>query len=80
MAQDGKNRTIDGAQGVFALIGITVGAIPLVRWMVDGQHGGLFRWLFGTHSGSMGYVLPIVVIVVAIAFIGALEIVKKRRA
>jgi hypothetical protein len=73
-----RTRAIDGVQGLVALVGITLGAIPLVRWIVQDEHGGLFRTLFGTHTGAMGYVAPILVIVAAVAVIALLEIPKRR--
>lgn len=74
-----SSRTIDGLQGLAALVGITLGAIPLVRWVAQGRHGGLFRWLFGDHSGAMGFAAPLMVIAVAIGVIAALEGWKRRR-
>ncbi|MCK2238845.1 MULTISPECIES: hypothetical protein [unclassified Crossiella] len=69
---------IDGVQGVIALVGITLGGVPLVRWFIEGQHSGPFRWLFGEQTGTMGYVAPLLVIGVAIGLIAVLE--RRKRA
>lgn len=73
-----QTRVIDGLQGIAALIGITLGLIPLVWWALDGQHSAIFRWVFGAPSGSMAYVVPLVVIAVVIGFIAVLERLKRR--
>ena len=38
-----KTPAVDGLQGVAGLVGITVGAIPLLRWAVEREHGAIFR-------------------------------------
>ncbi len=73
-----KTRSFDGLQGACALIGITFGGIPLIRWTITGEHGALFRWIFGNTSGSMAYVAPLVVIAAAVGVIAALEGLKRR--
>lgn len=74
----GKTPAIDGLQGASALFGITLGLIPLVRWVLQREHGAIFRWMFGDPSGSMAYAVPLVVIVATIGFIAALEGLKRR--
>lgn len=37
-----KTRLLDGLQGVSAIIGITLGVIPLIGGAVGGQSGGYF--------------------------------------
>jgi hypothetical protein len=69
---------IDGLQGVLGLIGITVGVIPLVRWMIQGEHGAAFRWLFGTPTGVLAYAVPLAFSGVVIAAIAGLEMLKRR--
>lgn len=73
-----RTRTIDGIQGIVALAGISFGLIPLVRWIFSGEHGGLFRWAFGTPTGTMGYLAPLAVIAVLIGLIALLEVLKRR--
>lgn len=73
-----KTPAVDGLQGVAGLVGITVGAIPLLRWAVEREHGAIFRWIFGNPSGAMGYVAPLLVIVATIGFVAALERLKPR--
>lgn len=73
-----RSKSIDGVQGLVALAGITFGAIPLVRWVASGEHGGLFRWLFGEHTGAMGLGAPLIVILVAVGAVAALEVWKRR--
>jgi hypothetical protein len=77
-ASSERTRSIDGLQGAVAFVGITLGAIPIVRWAIQEEHGALFEWLFGVQMGSMGYVAPLAVMVVAIGIIAALEMTKRR--
>lgn len=73
-----KTRLLDGLQGASALVGITLGGIPLVAWAVGRESGGLLGWVFGwSPSGSLAYVLPVVVIVAAIGVIAILEAMKR---
>ena len=72
-----KTRAIDGLQGVCALIGITVGVIPLVSWGSEGSPGDLGRISGWSPLGSQAYVLPVAVIVVAIGVIAILEVMKR---
>ena len=74
-----RTRAIDGLQGGVALVGITLGVIPVARWAIQEQHGALFEWLFGVQTGTIGYVVPLAVIAVAIGTIAALEMTKRRR-
>jgi hypothetical protein len=48
--------------------------VPLGRWIIDEEHGGLFRTLFGTHTGTMGYGAPILVILATTVIIAILAI------
>lgn len=73
-----RMRAIDGLQGVSALVGITLGVIPLVGWAMGTESGGLLGLVFGwSPSGTSAYVLPVVVVVAAIGVIAALEMVKR---
>ncbi|MCI2420994.1 hypothetical protein MOQ72_26475 [Saccharopolyspora sp. K220] len=69
---------IDALQGVVGFIGVTVGVIPLVRWMIQGEHGAVFRWLFGNPTGLLGYLVPLVFLAVVVAAIAGLEMLKRR--
>jgi hypothetical protein len=74
-----KTRALDGLQGVCALAGITLGVIPLISWALGGESGGLLGRIFGwSPSGSLAYVLPMVVIVVVIGVVAILEAMKRR--
>ena len=73
-----KTRLLDGLQGVSAIIGITLGVIPLISGAVGGQFGGLLRLIFGSLSGPMAYVVPLVVIILTIGLIAILEAMKRR--
>ncbi|KWT63845.1 hypothetical protein ADL21_00320 [Streptomyces albus subsp. albus] len=73
-----QSKVIVGIQSVAVLAAIPLGAIPLVKYITENDHGGLFRALFGEHAGSMALVLPGLVIVVALVIVGVLEVVKKR--
>jgi uncharacterized membrane protein len=75
----GSSRTIEGVQGVVLLAAIPTGLIPLVTFIASGEHGRVFRWFFGERTGTMGYLLPALVLAVAIVVIGVLEVVKKQR-
>lgn len=69
----------DVAAGGYPLIlGITLGVIPLLSGVVGGQSGGLLRLIFGSLSGSMAYVVPLVVIILTIGLIAILEAMKRR--
>lgn len=68
-----STRTVDGMQGLVALIGITLGVIPLVRAAYGGGPGWLLGWLPGMEGGATTYVVPIVIVVVAVAVMGVLE-------
>lgn len=72
-----KTGLLDVLQGVSALIGITLGVIPLVSWAVGGQAGGLLRLIFGSLSGPMAYVMPLVVIILTIGLIAIMEAMKR---
>lgn len=71
-------RAFDGLQGGVALIGITVGVIPLIQFLLGADQSAVFRWIFGQPVGSMAYVLPAAVIAVAVGVIAALELAKRR--
>ena len=73
-----KTRLLDGLQGVSAIIGITLGVIPLISGAVGGQSVGLLRLIFGSLSGPMAYVVPLVVIILTIGLIAILEAMKRR--
>ncbi|MCP2257623.1 hypothetical protein LX15_001308 [Streptoalloteichus tenebrarius] len=70
--------TFDGLQGLCGLVAVTLGVIPLVRWLISAQHGALFRWVFGEQTGVLGYLLPMLVVAVMIGAIAALEKAKNR--
>jgi hypothetical protein len=72
-----KSRLLDGLQGVSALIGITLGVIPLISWALGGSSGGLLQLILGPLSGAMAYVVPLVVVVLAIGLIAILEAMKR---
>lgn len=80
VASSRRGRTIDAFQGLVVIVGIPIGVIPLIRWIANGDHGGLFQWLFGAPTGAMGLVAPLLVIAVGIVIIAILEMVKKRSA
>lgn len=71
-------RALDGLQGVVALVGITLGVIPFVRWVITGELGGLFAWIFGSFAETMGYAAPLIVVAVSVAVIAAFKVMKKR--
>ncbi|GAB3476197.1 hypothetical protein [Amycolatopsis cihanbeyliensis] len=73
-----QNKAIDGLEGLLALAGITLGAIPFGGWVIAKEHSGPFRWLFGEHTGAMGYVVPLLVLGVAVLLIAVLEGAKRR--
>jgi hypothetical protein len=72
-----KTRLLDGLQGMSALLGITLGVIPLISWVLGGSSGGLLRLIFGPLSGVMAYAVPLVVVVLAIGLIAILEAMKR---
>lgn len=73
-----RARTIDGLQGLTALLGITLGVLPLIQVLVGG-HPGLLRVVLDEDAGSMIYAVPIAVVVVMAVVIAVLEGTKRRR-
>lgn len=73
-----RTRALDGLEGVAALVGITLGVIPFARWAITGELGGLFAWIFGSFTETMGYAAPLIVVAVSVAIIAAFEVMKKR--
>lgn len=73
-----RTKTYDVLQGVCAVIGITFGLIPLVKWFIDGTHNGPFRFVFGTPTGAMAYLAPVIVIIAVFALIALFEGLKRR--
>jgi len=61
-----------------ALVGITLGVIPLAQRVLGADQSGLFRWIFGQPAGSMTFVIPVVVIAVAVGLVAVLELAKRR--
>jgi uncharacterized membrane protein YeiB len=73
-----RTRSLDVLQGMSALGGITLGLIPLVGLVVGAESGGLLGRIFGwSPSGSLAWVLPVVIIAVAIGVIAILEVMKR---
>jgi predicted phage tail protein len=54
------------------------GVIPLAQRVLGANQGGLFRWIFGQPAGSMTFVIPAVVMAVAVGLVAALELAKRR--
>ncbi|AXB41842.1 hypothetical protein [Amycolatopsis albispora] len=80
MTTSRRGRTIEGAQTLVIIVAIPLGLIPLIRWILSEDHGGLFRWFFGSLSGVLGYAAPIIVLAVAFLLVMLLEAVKKKGA
>lgn len=79
MAKDsGQSKVFEVVQTAAVLAAIPLGLIPLIQYVVSDDHGALFRALFGEPTGSMGLVLPGLVIVVALVIVGVAEAAKKR--
>ncbi|MFF8916091.1 hypothetical protein ACF08M_22860 [Streptomyces sp. NPDC015032] len=79
MAKDSeRSKVFEVIQTVAVLAAIPLGLIPLVQYIASDDHGDLFRALFGEQTGSMGLLLPGLVIVVALVIVGVAEVAKKR--
>ncbi|SFB63771.1 hypothetical protein SAMN05216266_13715 [Amycolatopsis marina] len=70
------SKTADTWQGVFGLIGITLGVIPL-GMLVFGSSNGLWTLVLDDSAGALRWVLPLVVLVVGVLAIGVLERYKR---
>lgn len=73
-----RSRTANGLQGLIAFIGILLGVIPLAGQLIVGEPSGPFRLLFGEPQGVGAYIVPVVVVAVAVLIIAALELWKKQ--
>ncbi|GAB3458381.1 hypothetical protein AB1207_20765 [Kineococcus endophyticus] len=67
----------DAWQGLAALVGVTLGVVPLVLLGV-GRGPGLWQRLSLTATGSGAVVAPLIAFVVAAAVIAGLEVAKRR--
>ncbi|MFB9314187.1 hypothetical protein [Nocardioides plantarum] len=68
----------DGLQGLFAVVGIWLGVIPLVRVAFGGEVGRLASWLPGVEGDTGRWLVPAVIVVGCVAVIAALERAKQR--
>lgn len=71
-----SSKAINAWQGAVGLVGITLGAIPLVMFLVRGAAGSVWQ-LVGDAEGTLGWAGPLAVVLVAVAVIAALERGKK---
>ena len=71
-----RNR-IDTSQGVVALVGITLGLIPLVQKLLTGSTGSLWQLLFDG-EGVLALTAAVVVTVGAVLIVAVLERAKGR--
>ena len=60
-------------QGVAAFVGITLGVIPLVQWLLTDATGSLWQLLPGGGSGTPALVAAVVVLIGAIGAVALLE-------
>ena len=74
----GESKVVEVVQSVAVMAAIPLGVVPLVRYIANDDHGGLFRTLFGEHTGGMAVTLPVLVIAAAVAVIGVSEVAKRR--
>ena len=66
------SKTINAAQGAAALIGITLGAIPMVQYLLRGTAGSVWK-LLGTGTGTAAWAGPLAVVLAALVAITVLE-------
>ncbi|MFB9317151.1 hypothetical protein [Cryptosporangium minutisporangium] len=71
-------KAIDGWQGLCFFLGITLGVIPLIQFALGTRRGGLLRFVFGDDPGAARWIVPLVILAVAIAAITLLERRKAR--
>lgn len=60
-------------QGVVAFVGITLGVIPLVQWLLSDATGSLWQLLPGGGAGTPALAAAAVVLVVAVGVVALLE-------
>lgn len=59
-------------QGLAALLGITLGVVPLLQMLFQGRPG-LWKFVLGDAPGSVGYVLPAAILFGAIVVVALTE-------
>ncbi|MFR9751826.1 hypothetical protein ACL02S_12420 [Nocardia sp. 004] len=75
----GRKKSAEALQTVAVLAGIPLGVVPLVKYFTSDNHsGGIYSKLFGEELGTLGLVLPTLVIILVVLLVGFLEVVKKR--
>lgn len=74
----GPDKIYDAIQTVVALATILIAVVPLGQWLFTGDHGRVFRALFGEQTGAAAFLIPIATIVVALIVILALEPMKRK--
>jgi hypothetical protein len=70
--------TVDAWQGVLALVGITLGVIPLIQKLLTGSTGSLWQLLVGGGEGVPALITATVVAIGTGAAVIALERRKRR--
>ncbi|MCD2189708.1 hypothetical protein [Actinomycetospora soli] len=68
-----EQRTAQASQGVVALVGITLGVVPLAQRLVTGSTGSLRQLLPGGGASTAALVATLVVVIGAVLGIAVLE-------
>ncbi|WP_345459618.1 hypothetical protein [Nocardioides marinquilinus] len=76
MAED---KGVDGLQGLAAFVGLTAGVVPLAKVLLGGGPGFWLAWFPGTDSPPGEWLVPAVVVVVAVTVVMVLERAKTPR-
>jgi hypothetical protein len=71
-----EQKTIQASEGVLALVGITLGAVPLVQRLLTGSTGSLWQLLPGGGTSTAALVAALVVVLSAMVGIAVLERVR----
>lgn len=69
---DETSKKRDGVQGVAAVVGITLGVIPLLQMVFSGRPG-LLKFVLGNDPGVIGYVVPAAILLIAVAAVAVTE-------
>lgn len=75
--QSNCGRHIDGLQTLVAILGISLGVVPLVRSALSGEPGRLYDWLLGETNRVFEYLAPLAVVVIAVVLIAVLDSSKR---
>ncbi|SHN44349.1 hypothetical protein [Cryptosporangium aurantiacum] len=71
-------KTVDGWQGLFCFVGVTLGVIPLAQYAFGIRRGGLLRFVLGQDPGAALWIVPLTILGLAITGVLLFERLKPR--